>query len=249
MDIKYKIKLVDILDLEPYSFQYLDNLNLPTTTLEGLMEDKYDLLFQDLTAIIDNENENDQTRLIATCFRSKLLWGILNKADKDGVYCSENGDTQEEPYSNYYTYENKEILKKCKEIEKIPQEKINKQMFDFILCNYPEIENGFDVSIFSIGKKGYYQSIGIGEYWWYTQPVREKMQIASKVVQEELKTHINNLFVNNFSFWENEYKTWIIENGVKNTKENLKTFFSTRGKKVPGFIIDMLKAKIKASLI
>lgn len=254
MDIRYKLKLVDLLDIEPYSFPYIEKLNLPTTTLEELMEDNYDLLFQDLTAIIENENENEQNRLVATYFRSRLAWGILNKTDKEGFYKLDNTDSDDmydvnddmenDNNNSFKIYENKELLKLCEKIEKIPQETINKQMFEFILSKHPEIEKGFDLSLFKLGRDGYYQAIGIGNYWWYTQSVKEKMLIATKVVQEDLKKHINNLFIENINFWREEYLKWITKNGIKNTKGNIKTFFSTRGMKAPDYFIDMLKAKL-----
>lgn len=251
MDIRYKLKLVDVLEIEPYNFPYIEKLNLPTETLEKLMEDDYGLLFHDLTTIIENENENEQNRLVATYFRSKLAWGILNKADKEDFYEIDNSDSDDiddvnDSNGSFKIYENKEILKLCEKIEKIPQETINKQMFDFIRKNYPAFENGFDLTLYRLGRDSFYESLGIqGGIWWYSQSVREKLRLAEKVVQEDLQNYINNLFVNNISYWVKEYKKWSTENGTKYTKGNIKNFFTTKGKKVPSYFMDMLKANLK----
>ena len=78
MDIKYKIKLIEILRLRPADLDVLDSVILSDSCLEAIMKDNRAALDKELGAIAYNESTDEKTRLVAASLKSLLLWNTAS---------------------------------------------------------------------------------------------------------------------------------------------------------------------------
>ena len=78
MNIKYKIKLVEILRLRPADLDALDSVILSDSCLEAIMKDDRTILDKELGAIAGNEKVDEKTRLVAASLKSLLLWNTAS---------------------------------------------------------------------------------------------------------------------------------------------------------------------------
>ena len=74
MDIKYKLKLVEVLRLRPADIELISSINLPDECLDAMMKENYTPLAQELSAIATNKDEPEDVRLIAASLKTMLLW-------------------------------------------------------------------------------------------------------------------------------------------------------------------------------
>ena len=73
MDIKYKIKLIEILRLRPADLDVLNSVRLPDSCLKAIMKDNRTELDKELGAIADNGNTDEKTRLVAASLKSQKV--------------------------------------------------------------------------------------------------------------------------------------------------------------------------------
>lgn len=84
MDIKYKIKLIEILRLSPADLDVLDSVILSDSCLEAIMKGDRAALDKELGAIVENKNADERTRLVAASLKSLLLWNTASdELDKE----------------------------------------------------------------------------------------------------------------------------------------------------------------------
>ena len=72
MDIKYKLKLVEVLRLRPADIELISSINLSISSLELMMNGNYDALAKELDSIVVDEKVSEKTRLIAASLKTLL---------------------------------------------------------------------------------------------------------------------------------------------------------------------------------
>ena len=72
MDIKYKLKLVEVLRLRPADIELISSINLSISSFELMMNGNYDALAKELDSIVVDEKVSEKTRLIAASLKNLL---------------------------------------------------------------------------------------------------------------------------------------------------------------------------------
>ena len=169
MDIKYKIKLVEVLRLRPADLGYINVVNLSSDCLEALMQNNSELLEKELAEIVSDENADEKVRVIAASLKTQLLW--MATSDALDKACAEMTDDGLEDFDDDFpveeTWESKLYREKqgnSKEREKafkegkrfvadLTKDELVKRYCEFILQKYPQLKDGFD--------NGLYRSTGV----------------------------------------------------------------------------------------
>ena len=74
MNIKHKIKLVEVLRLRPADLEFIDSVSLSEECLVALMKDNSELLEKELEGIINKDDLDEKTRLVAASLKIHLQW-------------------------------------------------------------------------------------------------------------------------------------------------------------------------------
>ncbi len=264
MDIKYKIKLVEILRLRPADLEVVDTINLSEDCLIGLMKDDKNLLGKELESIIANENIDDKIRLIATSLRTQLLWNSASDAIDEACERMTSNETGEfDDIDDFYvedTWENKlykekqsnpkEREKAFKEGKKLiassTKEELTRMYSEFILQKYPNLKEGFERGTYRIGLMDFHEHLGIkGKEYLLPQDSCNKLYMARQNVEEELNKAIDEFFFRELDYWKSEYKKWLEgRHETRISKKSIKMFFEEKGKRASERVLDKMKIEL-----
>ncbi|MCR4664875.1 MAG: hypothetical protein K5660_05870 [Paludibacteraceae bacterium] len=264
MDIKYKIKLVEILRLRPADLNVIETISFSDESLNGLWKDDLFLLEKELGNIVNNENIDDKTRLVAASLKTHLLWHSASdaideaceKMVSDGIEDSDGFDDfyDEETWENKLYKENqgnpKEREKAFKEGKKMiadsTKEELTKMCCEFIMQKYPQLKDGFDKGIYRIGMMDFHEHLGIkGKEYLLAQDSSNKFYLARQNVPEELNKIIDDFFFCELDYWKEEYKKWLAgRHETRITKKSIKMFFEEKGKHASERVLDKMKIEL-----
>ena len=175
MDIKYKIKLIDILRLRPSDLDVLDSVILSDSSLEAMMRDDRTALDKELGAIAANENAGEKTRLVAASLRSLLLWNTASDELDNEYETMMHDDSELDDFPVEETWESKlykENQGNAKEREmafkegkkllvELSIEELTKRYCEYITQKYPQIKDGFDNGLYRIGMADFHEHLGL----------------------------------------------------------------------------------------
>ena len=264
MDIKYKIKLVEILRLRPADLDVIDSIGLSDECLKGLLNNNKDMLDKELGSIVNNENIDDKKRLVAASLKTHLLWNSASDAIDEACEGMTNDELDDfNELDDFYgedTWENelykekqgdpKEREKAFKEgkklIEGLSKDELTKRYCEFIMEKYPQLKDGFDNGLYRMGMSDYHEYLGInGKEYLFSTELSHKIYFARRGVMDELNRMIDELYLGNLDYWKTEYKSWIEKrNETRITKKSLKMFFDEHGKKVSDKVLDKMKIEL-----
>lgn len=264
MNIKYKIKLVEILRLRPADLEIIDTIVLSDECQKGLLNNNKDMLDKELGSIVCNENIDDKTRLVAASLKAHLLWNSTSDAIDEACerMTTDGLDDFDEPDDFYGedTWENKlykekqgnpkEREKAFKEgkklIEGLSKDELTKRYCEFIMDKYPQLKDGFDNVLYRMGMSDYHEYLGInGKEYLLSTELSHKIYFARRGVMDELNRMIDELYLGNLDYWKTEYKSWLEKrNETRITKKSLKMFFNEHGKKVSDKVLDKMKIEL-----
>lgn len=80
MNIKHKIKLVEVLRLRPADLEFLNSVPLSEECLAALMNENCELLEKELDGIINKDDLDEKTRLVAASLKTHLQWTSTSDA-------------------------------------------------------------------------------------------------------------------------------------------------------------------------
>ena len=175
MDIKYKIKLIDILRLRPSDLDVLDSVILSDSSLEAMMRDDRTALDKELGAIAANENAGEKTRLVAASLKSLLLWNTASDELDNEYETMMHDDSELDDFPVEETWESKlykENQGNAKEREmafkegkkllvELSIEELTKRYCEYITQKYPQIKDGFDNGLYRIGMADFHEHLGL----------------------------------------------------------------------------------------
>lgn len=259
MDIKYKIKLVEVLRLRPADLGYINVVNLSSDCLEALMQNNSELLEKELAEIASDENVDEKVRVIAASLKTQLLW--MASSDALDKACAEMTDDGQEDFEGDFpveeTWESKLYREKqgnSKEREKafkegkrlvadLTKEELVKRYCEFILQKYPQLKDGFDNGLYRIGMNDFHEHIGIhGKEYLLPQKDNTKVYMARREVMPELNRMIDEIFIKELDFWKSEYKKWLeLRHETRISKKSIKLFFEEKGKHASENVLDKMK--------
>jgi hypothetical protein len=265
MDIKYKIKLIDILHLNPSDIESFNFINLSKESLDEMMSGNNDKLLKELEATTNNSKVEERQRLLAACYFSKLKWympsedldaaceeiadnmsfGLIG-SDDDETYWKEREEQAKENQAMWKERE-KTAKESQKKLAKMTTEKICDEIFDYTIKKYPELADGYNPTLYRSGREDYYEMLSVRhcpnlvkhQEW-------TKLNIAANNVEARLRAYADNVILDNIEHWKNEYEAWSDSHGNKKvTKSSIKNFFVEKGKKVSPTVIDKLKMELE----
>ena len=258
MDIKYKLKLVEVLRLRPADIELISSINLPDECLDAMMKENYTPLAQELSAIATNKDEPEDVRLIAASLKTMLLWNSasdeldaacnnmlleddaeldntpIEEAWESKMYREKQGDSKEREFS----------FKEAKKmLTDTPVEELTAQYCAFIIQKFPQLRNGFDNGLYRMGMGAYHEHIGInGKEYLLPTEINQKVYFARRGVMDGLNKIIDDIFLREIDKWESNYKTWLSQrNETRISKKSIKTFFEEQGKHVSDKVLDRVK--------
>lgn len=261
MDIKYKIKLVEILRLRPADLEFIDSIKLSDECLVELLKDDKALLDKELEAIVSNETNENNTRLIAASLRTHLLWNSASDAIDEvcedmvagGYDYFEDFPVEETWESKLYKekqgnpQEREKSFKEAKKlIERLSKEELIKRYCEFIMEKYPQLKDGFDNGLYRMGMSDYHEYLGInGKEYLFPTELSHKVYFARRGVMEELNRMIDELYFEQLDSWKAKYKSWLEQrHETRISKKSIKTFFDEHGKKVSDKVLDKMKMEL-----
>ena len=265
MTIEQKIKLIEILCLNPSDIDYINDIKLSQECYEQLMSGNVDILAKELQNIVNNADEKDRVRLVAACLKNKLrlneLSVALDKACEDnfdnvsfGLIGPEVDDSywkerEELAKENQKLWKEREKTAKAsqKKLEKMSTDEICDEIFDYTLKKYPELANGYNSVLYRSGREDYYEMLCIrhcpnlvSHQEW------TKLNIAASNVENKLRAYADKVIFDSINYWKNEYLAWKeVRKVSKITKSSIKSFFYEKGKKVSPNVIDKLLMELK----
>ena len=154
MDIKYKIKLIEILRLRPADLDVLDSVILSDSCLEAIMKGDRAALDKELGAIVENENADERTRLVAASLKSLLLWNtasdeldkeyeamMLDDPELDNFPVEETWESKLYKENQGNLKEREMAFKEGKELlGELSIEELAKQYCEYIMQKYPQLK-------------------------------------------------------------------------------------------------------------
>lgn len=258
MDIKYKLKLVEVLRLRPADIELIPSINLSDSCLELMMNGNYDALAKELDCIVVDEKVSEKTRLIAASLKSLLS---LNRASDEldaacnNMLIEDDSELEDTPVEE--TWESKMYREKqgdskknelsFKEAKKMlkdtPVEDLTAQYCEFIMQKFPQLRDGFDNGLYRMGMGAYHEHIGInGKEYFLPTEINQKVYFARRGVMDGLNKIIDDIFLGEIDKWESNYKTWLSQrNETRVSKKSIKTFFEEQGKHVSDKVLDRVK--------
>jgi hypothetical protein len=260
MDIKYKIKLIEILRLRPADLDVLDSVILSDSCLEAIMKGDRAALDKELGAIVENENADERTRLVAASLKSLLLWNTASdELDKEYEAMmlddSELDDFPvEETWESKLYRENQGNLKERemafkegkKLLGELNIEELTKQYCEYIMQKYPQLKDGFDNGLYRIGMADFHEYLGLkGKEYLLPSELTNKEYMARRGVMDGLNKLIDEIFISELDYWKKEYKIWL-ENRHESriSKKSLKMFFEEKGKHPSDKVLDRMKMEL-----
>lgn len=260
MEIKYKIKLIEILRLRPADLDVLDSVILSDSCLEAIMKDDRVALDKELGAIAANGNTDEKTRLIAASLKSLLLWNTASdELDKEYETMMLDGseldelpveDTWESKLYKENQGDAKEREMAFKEGKKLlaelSVEELTKRYCEYIMEKYPQLNDGFDNGLYRIGMADFHEHLGLkGKEYLLPSELNNKEYMARRGVMDDLNKMIDEIFIRELDYWKQEYKTWL-ENRHESriSKKSLKMFFEDKGKHLSDKVLDRMKMEL-----
>lgn len=258
MDIKYKLKLVEVLRLRPADIELISSITLSEECLDAMMKENYTPLAQELNAIVTNIDEAEEVRLIAASLKTMLLW--INASDELDTVCNDmlledNPDLLETPIEE--TWESKMYREKhadskerelsFKEAKKMltdtPVEELTAQYCEFIMRKFPQLRDGFDNGLYRMGMGAYHEHIGInGKEYLLPTEINQKLYFARRGVMDGLNKIIDDIFLREIDRWKTDYRQWLEQrHETRISKKSIKTFFEEQGKHVSDKVLDKMK--------
>ena len=260
MDIKYKIKLIDILRLRPSELDVLDSVILSDSSLEAMMRDDRTALDKELGAIAANENAGEKTRLVAASLKSLLLWNTASDELDNEYETMMHDDSELDDFPVEETWESKlykENQGNAKEREmafkegkkllvELSIEELTKRYCEYIMQKYPQLKDGFDNGLYRIGMADFHEHLGLkGKEYLLPSELTNKEYMARRGVMDGLNKLIDEIFISELDYWKKEYKIWL-ENRHESriSKKSLKMFFEEKGKHPSDKVLDRMKMEL-----
>ena len=261
MDIKYKIKLVELLRLRPADIELISSINLSDSSFDSMMNGNDEVLVEELQEIVSDDKNTEETRLIAASLKTLLSWNSMSN-ELDAV-CNEmlledNSDLYNEPVEE--TWESKMYREKqgdskkrelsFKEAKKMltdtSVEELTAQYCDYIMQKFPQLRDGFDNGLYRMGMGAYHEHIGInGKEFLLPTEINQKMYFARRGVMDGLNKIIDGIFLAEIEKWKTNYKIWLAQrNETRVSKKSIKTFFEEQGKHASDKVIDRMKMEL-----
>ena len=255
MDIKYKIKLIEILRLRPADLDVLDSVILSDSCLEAIMKGDRAALDKELGAIVENENADERTRLVAASLKSLLLWNtasdeldkeyeamMLDDSELDDLPVEETWESKLYKENQGNLKEREMAFKEGKELlGELSIEELAKQYCEYIMQKYPQLKDGFDNGLYRIGMADFHEHLGLkGKEYLLPSELTNKEYMARRGVMDGL-----NKLIDELDYWKKEYKIWL-ENRHESriSKKSLKMFFEERGKHPSDKVLDRMKTEL-----
>ena len=260
MDIKYKIKLIEILKLRPADLDVLDSVILSDSCLEAIMKGDRAALDKELGAIVENENADERTRLVAASLKSLLLWNtaseeldkeyeamMLDDSELDDFPVEETWESKLYKENQGNLKEREMAFKEGKELlGELSIEELAKQYCEYIMQKYPQLKDGFDNGLYRIGMADFHEHLGLkGKEYLLPSELTNKEYMARRGVMDGLNKLIDVIFISELDYWKKEYKIWL-ENRHESriSKKSLKMFFEEKGKHPSDKVLDRMKMEL-----
>ena len=260
MEIKHKIKLIEILRLRPADLDVLDSVILSDSCLDAIMKDDRTVLDRELGAIAYNETADEKTRLVAASLKSLLLWNTASD-ELDSEYEAmllDDSELDEFPVEETWVSKlYKENQGNAKEREmafkegkkllgELSIEELTKQYCEYIMQKYPQLKDGFDNGLYRIGMADFHEYLGLkGKEYLLPSELNNKAYMARRGVMDGLNKLIDEIFISELDYWKQEYKTWL-ENRHESriSKKSLKMFFEEKGKHPSDKVLNRMKMEL-----
>lgn len=260
MDIKYKIKLIEILRLRPADLDVLDSVILSDLCLDAIMKGDRAALDKELGAIVENENADERTRLVAASLKSLLLWNtasdeldkeyeamMLDDSELDDFPVEETWESKLYKENQGNLKEREMAFKEGKELlGELSIEELAKQYCEYIMQKYPQLKDGFDNGLYRIGMADFHEHLGLkGKEYLLPSEMTNKEYMARRGVMDGLNKLIDEIFISELDYWKKEYKIWL-ENRHESriSKKSLKMFFEEKGKHPSDKMLDRMKMEL-----
>ena len=260
MDIKYKIKLIEILRIRPADLDVLDSVILSDSCLEAIMKGDRAALDKELGAIVENENADERTRLVAASLKSLLLWNtasdeldkeyeavMLDDSELDDFPVEETWESKLYKENQGNLKEREMAFKEGKELlGELSIEELAKQYREYIMQKYPQLKDGFDNGLYRIGMADFHEHLGLkGKEYLLPSELTNKEYMARRGVMDGLNKLIDEIFISELDYWKKEYKIWL-ENRHESriSKKSLKMFFEEKGKHPSDKVLDRMKMEL-----
>ena len=257
MDIKYKIKLIEILRLRPADLDVLNSVRLPDSCLKAIMKDNRTVLDKELGASADNGNTDEKTRLVAASLKSLLLWNtatdeldneyktmMLDDSEFDDFPVEETWESKLYKENQGNAKEREMAFKEGKKLlGELSIEELTKQYCEYIMQKYPQLKDGFDNGLYRMGMADFHEHLGLkGKEYLLPSELNNKAYMARRGVMDGLNKLIDEIFISELDYWKQEYKIWL-ENRHESriSKKSLKMFFEERGKHPSDKVLDRMK--------
>ena len=257
MDIKYKIKFIEILRLRPADLDVLDSVILSDSCLEAIMKDDRAALDKELGAIVEKENADERTRLVAASLKSLLLWStasdeldkeyeamMLDDSELDDFPVEETWESKLYKENQGNAKEREMAFKEGKKLlGELSVDELATKYCEYIIQKYPQLKNGFDNGLYRIGMGDFHEHIGLkGKDYLLPNELNTKEYMARRKVMDGLNKMIDDVFISELEHWKSEYKDWLDNrNETRITKKSLKMFFEENGKHPSDKVLDRMK--------
>lgn len=260
METDTKIKIIEILNLNPNELDYLKFFNIPNNIIYD--KENLELLKQYFNNIISDKKQNEEVRLIAACFKNRILPTKLdihwsnneeddfndeedNWMDTDNTMSNEDKialKELEKERNQLWLDREKKFHKSLPQLKKYTQEEMNEIMFNHIWNNFPQLQKGYDRSVYSRAKESFLEYIGVS--WYRAQlpfEVDNKIDNAQEYVKNEIINRFRQFESNNIDTWLNEIKALKLK---KYTKTFISSFLKEKGLKVSDTTISFIKENV-----
>ena len=217
-------------------------------------------LDKELGAIVENENADERTRLVAASLKSLLLWNtasdeldkeyeamMLDDSELDDFPVKETWESKLYKENQGNLKEREMAFKEGKELlGELSIEELAKQYCEYIMQKYPQLKDGFDNGLYRIGMADFHEHLGLkGKEYLLPSELTNKEYMARRGVMDGLNKLIDVIFISELDYWKKEYKIWL-ENRHESriSKKSLKMFFEEKGKHPSDKVLDRMKMEL-----
>ena len=217
-------------------------------------------LDKELGAIVENENADERTRLVAASLKSLLLWNtasdeldkeyeamMLDDSELDDFPVEETWESKLYKENQGNLKEREMAFKEGKELlGELSIEELAKQYCEYIMQKYPQLKDGFDNGLYRIGMADFHEHLGLkGKEYLLPSELTNKEYMARRGVMDGLNKLIDEFFISELDYWKKEYKIWL-ENRHESriSKKSLKMFFEEKGKHPSDKVLDRMKMEL-----
>lgn len=246
--------------LRPADLDVLDSVILSDSCLEAIMKGDRAALDKELGAIVENENADERTRLVAASLKSLLLWNtasdeldkeyeamMLDDSELDDFPVEETWESKLYKENQGNLKEREMAFKEGKELlGELSIEELAKQYCEYIMQKYPQLKDGFDNGLYRIGMADFHEHLGLkGKEYLLPSELTNKEYMARRGVMDGLNKLIDEIFISELDYWKKEYKIWL-ENRHESriSKKSLKMFFEEKGKHPSDKVLDRMKMEL-----